>query len=124
GNVVESHKEKLPETVTRAEKKQEMAAMEMVMLEHMRHLQGEQREAFEISRRNPSLLEAHVVKNNFLTQTQNSTPILKPPDPGTGVASSSNMAVSASADKKSILTKDGNSSLGNAMRVQGISPQL
>ncbi|XLR48017.1 hypothetical protein S83_032677 [Arachis hypogaea] len=78
GNIVEFPKEGLPETVTHAEKKQEMAAMEMVMLEHMRHLQDEQREAFEISRRSPSLLEAHVVKNRFLTQTQNFTPLLKP----------------------------------------------
>ncbi|RYR08249.1 hypothetical protein Ahy_B05g075828 isoform A [Arachis hypogaea] len=82
-----------------------MAAMEM----------GEQREDFEISRRNPSLLEAHVVKNSFLTQTQNPTPLSKPPDPGTGAASSLNMAVSASVgNPKSILTEDGNSSLAGS----------
>ncbi|RYQ93893.1 hypothetical protein Ahy_B09g100109 [Arachis hypogaea] len=63
-------------------KNSEMEAMELVMLEHMRCLQDDQREAFEISKWMQSPLEAHEVRNNFLIQNPSSS--MRPPDPGSG----------------------------------------
>ncbi|KAL4329649.1 hypothetical protein AHAS_Ahas13G0321200 [Arachis hypogaea] len=103
-------------------KNSEMEAMELVMLEHMRCLQDDQREAFEISKRMQSPLEAHEVRNNFLIQNPSSS--MRPPDPGSGVALNSNKQTSPTLENPSKnQLKDGKSSHESAGLVLGTQPR-
>ncbi|XP_025635616.1 uncharacterized protein [Arachis hypogaea] len=59
-------------------KNSEMEAMELVMLEHMRRLQDDQREAFEISKRMQSPLEAHEGRKSEIRWALTGLLLLKP----------------------------------------------